>query len=135
MKRFLVAACLALSLGACAQLQNAVGIATTSVSNPISLNQLAAVESSYAAILSVAVKYRRLPLCRTGETEFSGPTLCARRSVVVQIQSANRTAHAAILTARNFVRRNPTVDASAVIAAAVDAVSRFRAVVPTTGGA
>lgn len=130
MRRFFLVAAMALSLAGCATTGGAL---TLSTSNPVKVNQLAAVEAGYGAALSVALKYKHLPLCKTGTNELSG-ALCARRSVIVKIQSANRVAHASVVTARNFVRQHPTVDATAVISTAMDAVSQFRAAIPSSGG-
>ncbi len=116
MKRFLVAALIALSLGACA-----------TVKNPITSSQLATIESSYGVVLSGAVAYRNRPRCTKMALE-SVSNICARRSIVLRMQAADRTAQVALGRARAFVTNNPTLDASSLLQAAQDAVSIFAAI-------
>ena len=117
MKKLLVVV-LALGLGGCVngQLINPF----SSFTNPVSKDTLAKVEAGYGAALSVAVAYRNACASK------SLPPSC--RAIVVQIQNADKYAHAQIVVARNFVKNNPTVDASAVLTTAKQAVDAFTTV-------
>lgn len=124
MKRLLVSALVALSVSACATLQN-----------PINLTRLAQVESAYGIALSLAVGYYQLykiNRCTTTHLE-SATNICARRSVVVKLQQADRTAQISLQAARKFVNDNPTLDAGALIDAASLAVDAFRQVETANG--
>ena len=116
MKRFLAIGLIALSLGACA-----------TIKNPITNSQLATIESSYGVVLSGAVAYRNRPRCTKTALE-SVSNICARRSIVLRMQAADRTAQVALGRARAFVTNNPTLDASSLLQAAQDAVSIFAAI-------
>jgi ABC-type sugar transport system substrate-binding protein len=120
MKKIIVLS-LGLILSACATYQN-----------PINTSELATVESAYGVALAVAVGYSRLPLCKTGTTTSLTNT-CARRSIVVKLQAADRTAEIALTQARNFVKNNPTLNAISVITAAKAAVGAFQSVEATNG--
>lgn len=98
------------------------------INNPLNAERLAQVEAAYGLVLSGAVAYRRLyqtNRCTTTRPE-SLTNICARRSVVDRLRSADRQAITAIRAARRFVQENPTIDASAVISAAQIAVEAFR---------
>lgn len=113
MQRILLIMALALSLGACA-----------TAKNPIDNTQLATIESAYGVALSGAVAYRNRPRCTKTALE-SVSNLCARRSIVVRMQAADRSAQVALGRARIFVRDNPTINAGSLIQAAQDAVAFF----------
>ena len=115
MRKVFLAVTLAFSLAACA-----------TISNPVGTTQLAQIESAYGVALSVAVAYRNLPLCRTGTTP-SVQNICAKRSVIVRLQAADRNAQGALVAARRFVRNNPTISAASAIGAAQAAVADFQA--------
>lgn len=123
MKRLLIAI-LALSVSACATLQN-----------PINTTRLAQVESAYGIALSLAVGYYELykvNRCTTTRLE-SATNICARRSVVIKLQQADRTAQVALQSAQKFVHNNPNLDAGALIDAANLAVDAFRQVEAANG--
>lgn len=126
MKRLIVLV-LALGLSGCATF-NPFG----SVANPVGTQSLAATESAYGVALSAALAYKSLPLCKTGTT-ISLNNVCARRSVIVQLQNADRYAHAQILVARQFVKNNPTLDASAILTTAQNAVAAFKSAETANG--
>jgi len=113
--------CAALLLSGCATYQN-----------PINTSELATVESAYGVALAVAVGYRQLPLCRTG-APTTLTNVCARRSIVIKLQTADRVAQAALIQARSFVKNNPTLDAMTVITVARNAVASFQLVESTNG--
>lgn len=112
MKRLLITITLALTLGGCALFR--------AYDNPVGPNQLAAVESAYGIALSVAVAYH--DAC--GRKVI--PSSC--RPIVVRMQTVGAVAHRSVITARNFVRQNPTLDASSVVQAARVAVENLKAV-------
>jgi len=118
MRKALIVAALAIGLGGCVNGQLVNPFA--SFTNPVSKDTLAKVESAYGAALSVAVGYRNA--CANKAL----PPSC--RAIVVQIQNADKYAHAQILVARAFVKNNPTVDASAVLTTAKQAVDAFTSV-------
>jgi ABC-type uncharacterized transport system substrate-binding protein len=121
MGKLLAVAALALALGGCATIRN-----------PVDVPQLAAIESAYGIALSLAVAYRDLPLCRTG-TSPGLQNVCAKRSVVVRLQRADRDAQIALAAARSFVRANPTLSAASVLAVAQNAVSALQAIETNEG--
>lgn len=97
------------------------GCATTPIRNPITTTQLATVESAYGVALAGAVAYRNRPRCTKTALE-SISNLCARRSIVIRLQQADQKAQIALGKAAIFIRNNPTLDASSLIAAAQAAV-------------
>lgn len=105
---------------------------TAPFQNPVGREQLAQLEAAYGVVLTAAVTYRRLPLCKAGQTAtFSN--VCAQRAIILQLQSYDRRAQAALKIARNFVRNNPTLNAFTVISAAQQAISDFRNAAITNG--
>lgn len=132
--RLIVTLALALLVAGCGT--KSVFQGGTSLTAPIAVpagpESLATVESTYGAVLAAAVNYRRLGLCRSGQTE-SMANVCARRDVVVALQNADRKAHAAVVAARNFVRNNPTISAVGAVGAAMQAVTDFQTVAATYG--
>lgn len=80
-------------------------------------------ESDYAAALAAAVAYRNLPRCGG-----VGP-LCHEDKVVIQLQTSDAVASAAIKTAQSAVRAGVT--SPSTINAAVNAVQAFFALTAT----
>lgn len=111
----LIAVVFALSLGGCATL----GV----VKNPATPTELATVESAYGVALAAAVAYRHLPLCKKGQSILAGG--CAERTVIVQLQAADRNVQRVIANARAFVKNNPTLGIGSVIGEVQAAVSTF----------
>lgn len=97
------------------------------VSNPLGPDQLATIEASYGVALAAAVAYRNLPLCKRSRP-FSATNICAKRSIIVKLQAADRKAKTAIIAARAFTTEHPFLDASALIDAARQAVVYFRTI-------
>lgn len=126
-----VALALAIPLGGCAttNIGSAISAVTTGFQNPAGTQTLAAVEASYGAVLTAAVTYRRL--CIAKQTAIVGVNC---RATVAQMQTANQYAHAQIVVARQFVKANPgNVNASTIIATAMQAVDAFKSVTPNVG--
>lgn len=114
MKKIVLSIVLALALTACA-----------SIKNPFTPTTLAQVETAYGAALSVAVGYRDACAQRLI------PPDC--RPIVKQIQMYGQKAQVAVVYARNFVRNNPTLDASTAIRVAQDAVNVLTVYETTSG--
>lgn len=134
MRRFAILVVLSIGLAGCAGQSIFQGgpSLTATVNNPVGRNELAAIESGYAIALTAALAVRRLPMCKRGqEPTFSA--VCVKRSVLVALQAYDRAAHAAIVTARRFVRDNPTLNAFSVLAAARQAVEDFRSAAQSAG--
>jgi len=104
----------AVSLSACATVQN-----------PATIQQLYDVEAAYGVALATAVAYHNRPLCKTGTVE-SLTNICARRSIVVKLQLADKRARAALAVARAFIINNPTLSAVSALTAAQSAVVAFQ---------
>lgn len=113
MKKVLLALVLSFALTACA-----------SIPNPFTAPTLAAVESSYGAALALAVNYRDACAQRLI------PASC--RTVVPVMQSYGARAQSAVLVARNFVKNNPTLDATSILSTAQDAIEMFKSNTPKT---
>lgn len=94
--------------------------------NPVNQNRLVAVESGYGIVLSAALVYKALPPCAPSET-ITISRLCKDAGVITQLQVADRKVQAALVAARNFVDKNPTVDASGIIQVVTDAINDFKA--------
>lgn len=109
----------ALVLGAC-----------STVPNPINRDKLAAVEASYGITLAVASNYRNLYDTNpcTKAKPLSVTNYCAERDVVTLFQGADTVVQGALVRLRIYVRNNPTLDASAYINAALNAIADFRAI-------
>jgi len=115
MMKSLMAVLVAASLAGCA----------TTIANPVSKKDLAAIEAVYGSVLVAAANYSELPFCPDG-MNLSLTRLCAERKVVKELGIQGQRANAAIEEARNFVRRYPRLDASAMLAVASSAVTAFR---------
>lgn len=98
---------------------------TATVPTPVGKRELAAIWNTYGLVLSGARTYKRL--CAAGTV----PASC--REVIVQLQGYDRKAYAALTTASNFVRDNPTISAVSALGAARQAVADFQTVAITNG--
>lgn len=107
---------------------------TASVPNPVTLNDMAGIESTVGALRAAAVNYRRLGICPAG-TSVSDSLLqaCALRSAVLASQKADQKVTQLLIPMRNFVRNNQTVSALSSIGALRQAVSDFQNVASTYG--
>lgn len=136
MKRFLTAAIVAVSLAVagCAQIGDVARIATTTITNPVSQTDIYRAKNAYAAALQLVVDYREYcwarPYAALMADPVAGPLCKNRRAVVQAAQVARPKAASAIRSAENFVRDNPTVNASSAISAMWAAVTDFQNAVP-----
>jgi len=116
-----------LLLGGCAKTLPSINL-----SNTVTLNTMASIEASYGIALSGERAYKSLPLCKTGTTAtVTNP--CAKRSIIITLQAADRKAIAAIDRANTFIKTYPTVDATNVLSAASTAVGDLKSLLATNG--
>lgn len=127
MKKIIISIFLVLTLSACATFPNPLYTGTSD-----GRARLASIESSYGIALSVAVAYRQTRLCRKGEVAGYA-NICAYRSVILELQTADREAQKALTSARVFLRNNPTVDAFQVLSIAQNSVIFFQNVLAAHG--
>lgn len=124
MKKLSLVCALALTLAGCAAMPS------LQIGTAVTFNTLEGVEAAYGVALNFERQYKALPLCLTG-TLPSISNICARRSVIVRLQAADRKAVAAIRAAADFVRRYPNIDPSNVISAASAAVGTIQTILTT----
>ncbi len=121
---------LAFSLAGCATMPDGtkVFLPTASVKNPVTSASLYDIKATYviaqAGAAAYIQRYRDGNRCTATRLE-SVTNICSRRSIVVRLQAADRTAQVALGRVDAFIRDNPTIDASSVISAAQLAVSAF----------
>lgn len=124
MRNFQVVAALALSLA----LANCTTVLpSVNISNAVALNTVYGVANAYGIAVNAANAYKALPLCATG-TRPSATNICAKRSVIVNLQSAMSRARLAVNNAVAFQKAYPTLDVTNVVAAAQAALSDVQAV-------
>lgn len=124
MRSLRVVAALALSLA----LANCTTVLpSVNISNAVALNTVYGVANAYGIAVNAANAYRALPLCKTG-TRPSATNICAKRSVIVNLQSAMSRARLAVNNAVAFQKAYPTLDVTNVVAAAQAALSDVQAV-------
>ncbi|HUC63444.1 MAG TPA: hypothetical protein VMF53_15970 [Alphaproteobacteria bacterium] len=83
-----------------------------------------------AAVLVPMTHYAALPTCATGVSATAAAP-CKSASVLASLVKADTSAKAALDAAEDMVRNQPTLDATAAIAAATDAISAAEAIVTT----
>lgn len=115
---------------------SAISAATSTIQNPVGSVDIYRAKNAYAATLELAVAYRTYcwskPYAVLMADPIAAPACRNRRAVVRQIQSARPKVAAAIRTAENFVRNNPTINAGSAITAMWAAVNDFQNLVPRT---
>jgi hypothetical protein len=126
-----------LALGGCLQTFGEVTRAvTTTIANPVGGKNIYQAKLVYASALEIAVKYREYCYSRPYASLMADPVakpICQnRRPNVRALQSARWKASAAIRTADNFVRNNPTLNATSAIGAAWAAVTDFQSLAART---
>ncbi len=102
------------------------------ISNSVALNTVYGVENAYGVALAAANAYKALPLCKTGTTP-SPSNICAKRSVIVNLQAAILKAKIAVNNAVVFQRDYPTVDITNVISAAQTALLSVQQILASGG--
>jgi hypothetical protein len=144
MRKIILALTLTLALGGCASLNQLgekvlnlpAGSLTTTISNPVAPVNIYQAKTVYAATLELANTYRDYcygrPFAALMADPVAKPVCKSRRKIVLAMQAADDKAFAAIKTADNFVRSNPTLDATGAIRAAIAAVTEFQNIATTT---
>ena len=121
-----------LALGGCAgtPLGEALRVATTEYKNPLGPVAIYRAKLVFDATRELVVAYReycwKQPYEDLMKDPIAGPVCKSRRPVVRSMQRADEKAELAIVTASNFVRQNPKVNATNLIAAAVAAANSFK---------
>lgn len=133
MKRLLIIPVLlsGLLLGGCLQtVSDGIKAVTTTIANPIGSTNIYQAKLVYASALEIAVKYRDYcwskPYAVLMADPVSRPICQRRRPIVRSLQAADIKANAALTSAENFVRNNPTINATSAIQAAWTAVTDFQ---------
>lgn len=139
MKRLLLIPLLlgSLSLGGCLQtVSDGIKAVTTTIANPVGGKNIYQAKLVYASALEIAVKYREYCWSKPYRVLMADPVakpLCrSRRSNVVKLQAADTKAYASIRSAENFVRNNPTLNATSAIGAAWAAVTDYQSLAAST---
>lgn len=123
-------------LGGCAgtPLGDMISIANAQIANPITATNVYQVKNGYAAALQVAADWRQYCFSMKYRAimadPIAKPVCSSRRSVVRAIRTYGPVAGKAVQDAESFVAQHPTLDASTVISVAMQAVAKFRAVIP-----
>lgn len=135
--RFLAIGIVAAVLAGCGpgtRLGDFIQFATASTANPVSATNIYQAKNGYALALTLADEYRAYCWSAPYKALIADPVarpVCSRRRAVVRaILNYGPKAGSALAQAEKFVNDHPTLDASVVIRAAIDAVAKFRAVVP-----
>lgn len=120
-----------LLFGGCTQTVSNVATAlTTTITNPVGGKNIYQAKLVYASALEIAVKYREYcwskPYADLMADPIAKPICEKRRPTVRALQQAKVKASAAIRTAENFVKNNPTLNATSAIGAAWTAVTDFQ---------
>jgi hypothetical protein len=124
MKKLVIALAFAIGVAGCSSLP------TLNIGNQVNLNTIEGVVSGYGILLNAENTYKALPLCKTGTTP-SITNVCAKRSIIVRLQSADKIANTAVNTAVSFVKSNPSVDPSQYLTAAQNALTALQTVLNT----
>lgn len=125
MRKVILSVIVALAVAGCAG----------SIQNPVTNSRLYAAEASYKVALDAMVAYRDLydrNPCRKGK-HATFTNVCAERGIVVKLQAADAKVQIALKNGRAWIRQNPTLDASNVVASVEASVAAFNAVANTTG--
>lgn len=127
--KLFTALALAVTLGGCLTLDELTGgrysLVTAAISNPVGTDQQYEIEGAVVIARRAATEYFHLPQCRrTQVATIEKP--CARRSIKVAIQSADRRLQIVLVAFRKFVRDNPTVSAASAAKAVWDVLGELR---------
>lgn len=123
-------------LGGCAgtPLGDIISLANAQIANPITATNVYQVKNGYAAALQISADWRQYCFSMKYkvlmEDPIARPVCSKRRAVVRAIKTYGPVAGKAVQDAEAFVAQHPTLDASAVISVAMQAVAKFRAVIP-----
>ena len=98
------------------------------ISNAVAMNTVYGIENAYGIAVNAANAYKALPLCATG-TKPSATNICAKRSVIVNLQSAMARARTAVNNLVAFQKAYPTLDITNAVSAAQIALYDVQAVI------
>jgi len=118
--RKLVAATAVVSSLALAGCQTA-SLPSLNLNTAVTLNTIYGIENAYGVAVNAANAYKALPLCRTG-TVPGAANICAKRSVIVNLQAAMRKARLAVNNLVAFRKAYPSVDITDMLSAAQSAL-------------
>ena len=126
MKKIIAVVLIAFSLGGCATspFTERLGL-FASVQNPVSKDDFYIAKTAYAALALPVANYRELPLCKKSKP-FSLAYICAKRSVIVQLQNFDAKAYEALTVADEYIASNQTLNLASVISAAKIAVAAYK---------
>lgn len=98
-----------------------VSLPSLNLSAAVSLNTIYGIENAYGIAVNAANAYKALPLCRTSSVPDAA-NVCARRSVIVNLQAAMRKARLAVNNLVGFQKAYPSVDITNTLSAAQSAL-------------
>lgn len=98
-----------------------VSLPSLNLNAAVSLNTIYGIENAYGIAVSAANAYKALPLCRTGSVPGAA-NVCAKRSVIVNLQAAMRKARLAVNNLVGFQKAYPSVDITNTLSAAQSAL-------------
>lgn len=128
MRKFLVMAAVALSLGGCAEfkaLSGTIALGTTSVSNPITPAREAQIEAAIDIAVKAMVSYRRA--CLAGHADVN----C--RQNIRMAQPYTIQVKALVLQLRRFADENDQVNAAAVFRQIMPIYESMKSIAATAG--
>lgn len=128
MKKYLITAAVALSLGGCAGT-----LPTLNLANQVNLNTIEGVVSGYGILANQEVLAMGQALCATG-TSPSLTNICIKRSQKLAIQALDKQVNYDVNAAVAFIKANPTVDPSAYISTASKALTALQGVLNAAKG-
>jgi len=123
MKRFLIVFILAMPLGGCLTFQdisNVANVATASVSNPVTKENLKAVEDGATVTFAALGAYKRVCVSRTIDQSC--------RTVIQKLQVYTRKLPPLLVSLRAFIRDNDQINAVIVYNTIKQLVSDFKSV-------
>jgi hypothetical protein len=112
-----------LAIGCALIVSDCAALKPLNLQSTVSLNALQAAEGAYGTVLTAENVYKQLPLCHL---DNSVPPPCAKRSIIVRLQAADRQALSAVRSAIAFVNKYPTVDPTNVIGAVNAALANIQ---------
>jgi hypothetical protein len=98
-----------------------VSLPSLNLNAAVSLNTIYGIENAYGIAVNAANAYKALPLCRTGSVPGAA-NVCAKRSVIVNLQAAMRKARLAVNNLVGFQKAYPSVDITNTLSAAQSAL-------------
>lgn len=110
MKKYLAVLFITFSLAGCAG-------SLPSINNPVTVPTMDAVEDAYGAAIAIGVTYRRSCIARLIHKSCW--------LTIERLKPYENKAYKALIIARDFVKENPTLDATTVLNTAQQAIKAF----------